>query len=301
MPGIIQEIIRFFGRKVHSDGKRQNIKGKARLWKKVLRNFSKRIIKKCDSSSLPRGAKYGSFIAERRRICGNQARKLNWLTLCRAERISVQTSGEDYDDCLKKILDKCTAYDPAQRFQSVDDLRRKILAAEYLIEAKKLIALAVIAFGIFFVMDLPYVETPTEENFNEVREDFNISIGGLKFGDSIDTMRKIFGMSNEIRISEDLPDTFYYEYKDVVVTVKNNFVIGIATYTDVFADSKGIRQGDSLDKVIAAYGADVWKVESEDGEVFYEYPFESERGLFVMRFAIKDNVVEYISLRLDND
>lgn len=150
-------------------------------------------------------------------------------------------------------------------------------------------------------MDLPYVETPTEENFNEVREDFNISIGGLKFGDSIDTMRKIFGMSNEIRVSEDLPDTFYYEYKDVVVTVKNNFVIGIATYTDVFADSKGIRQGDSLDKVIAAYGADVWKVESEDGEVFYEYPFESERGLFVMRFAIKDNVVEYISLRLDND
>ena len=114
-------------------------------------------------------------------------------------------------------------------------------------------------------------------------------------------MKEILGTSNEIRVSEDLPDTFFYEYDDVVVTVKNNLVMGIATYTAAVADSKGIRQGDSLDKVIAAYGAGGWEVESEDGAIFYEYPFESERGTFVMRFAIKNDVVEYISLRLDNE
>ena len=73
-----------------------------------------------------------------------------------------------------------------------------------------------------------------------------------------------------IRVPEDLPDTFFYEYDDVVVTLKNNFVIGIATYTAAVADSKGIRQGDSLDKVLAAYGAGGWQVEGED-EIFYEY------------------------------
>lgn len=109
------------------------------------------------------------------------------------------------------------------------------------------------------------------------------------------------GRENEIRSVKDSPDIFYYEYDDIVLTVKNNFVIGIATYTAAVADYKGIRQGDSLDKVIAAYGAGGWEVESADGATFYEYPFETERGILVMRFAIKNNVVEYISLRLDND
>ena len=53
--------------------------------------------------------------------------------------------------------------------------------------------------------------------------------------------------------------------------------------------------------MIAAYGrrAAVYKV----GEVtLYEYPYESAQGnLAVMRFAVKNNVVEYISLRLAND
>lgn len=128
-----------------------------------------------------------------------------------------------------------------------------------------------------------------------------MSLGGLKFGDSIETMQKIFGTAKEIRVAKDLPDTFYYEYTDVVVTVKDNFVTGIATYTAAVADDKGIRQGDSLDKVLAAHGTEGWQVEGDDGTTFYEYPFESERGTFVMRFAIKNNVVEYISLRLDSD
>ena len=112
--------------------------------------------------------------------------------------------------------------------------------------------------------------------------------------------RKIFGSAKEIRVSEDLPDCFFYEYDDVVVTVKDNFVVGIATYTAAVADDKGIRQGDSLDKVLAAYGAGGWPVATDDGATFYEYPFESEGEAFVMRLAVKNDVVEYISLRLDD-
>ena len=209
--------------------------------------------------------------------------------------------GEGYDGRLKKILDKCTAYDPARRFQSTDELRRQILFDKFFGRAKKIAALTAVLSGIFFIVNLSAVEAPTEKNFEAARADFPLSIGKLKIGDSIERVKEILGTSNEIRVSEDLPDTFFYEYDDVVVTVKNNLVMGIATYTAAVADSKGIRQGDSLDKVIAAYGAGGWEVESEDGATFYEYPFESERGTFVMRFAIKNDVVEYISLRLDNE
>ncbi len=209
--------------------------------------------------------------------------------------------GASYDGRLKKILDKCTAYDPAQRFQSSEDLRRKILFDKFFGRAKKFAALAAIVFGILLVTNLPAVEAPSEIKTFTTQEDFQRSIGGLRFGDSIETMQKIFGTAKEIRVAKDLPDTFYYEYDDVVVTVKNNFVTGIATYTAAVADDKGIRQGDSLDKVLATYGAGGWEVDGDDGTTFYEYPFESERGTFVMRFAVKNNAVEYISLRLDND
>lgn len=157
--------------------------------------------------------------------------------------------GASYDGRLKKILDKCTAYDPAQRFQSADELRRKILFDKFFVKAKKLAALTAVVLGIFLITNLPTVEAPID--FNAPRADFQGAIGGLKFGDSIETMRKIFGSAKEIRVSENLPDTFYYEYAAV-------------------ADSKGIRQGDSLDKVLAAYGAGGWQVEGED-EIFYEY------------------------------
>ena len=132
------------------------------------------------------------------------------------------------DGRLKKILDKCTAYDPAQCFQSADELRRKILAAKYLSVAKKIAALAAIVLGVSLVVNLSAVEAPID--FNAPRADFQGAIGGLKFGDSIETMRKIFGSAKEIRVSEDLPDTFFYEYADVVITVRDNFfVMGIAT------------------------------------------------------------------------
>ena len=112
---------------------------------------------------------------------------------------------------------------------------------------------------------------------------------------------QFFGAENEIRPSEDFPNTFYHEYKDVVVTVKNNLVRGIATYTDAVKDNRGIRQGDNAQKVFDVYGAEYWKIEAEDGETFYEYPFEATDGTSaVMRFAIKNNLVEYISLRVEN-
>ena len=57
----------------------------------------------------------------------------------------------------------------------------------------------------------------------------------------------------------------------------------------------------SRSRIIEAYGAGGWQLETDDGTIFYEYPFKSERETFVMRFAVKNDVVEYISLRIDDD
>ena len=205
--------------------------------------------------------------------------------------------GEGYNGRLKKILDKCTEYDPARRFQSVDELKRAVRFEKFL-HWGKIFAAVFIAANIFVQMiSINEAPAPVEKN---IAEEIPVSVGGLKLGDSVETVKKFFGKENEIRISEDLPGSNFYEYKDLIVTVKDNFVTGIATYTDAVKDNRGIRRGDPLEKIFEAYGAEGWQVDSEDGEIFYEYPFDSASGNFVvMRFAIKNNVVEYMSLRLD--
>ena len=53
--------------------------------------------------------------------------------------------------------------------------------------------------------------------------------------------------------------------------------------------------------MIAAYGRR-GAVYEDNGLTLYEYPYVSAGGnLAVMRFAVKDNAVEYISLRLANE
>ena len=58
--------------------------------------------------------------------------------------------GEEYDGRLKKILDKCTALDPAQRFQSADELRASVLRGKNFRHARKIFAAALIGSAIFF-------------------------------------------------------------------------------------------------------------------------------------------------------
>ena len=128
--------------------------------------------------------------------------------------------------------------------------------------------------------------------------EFNLSLGNLKLGDSIDQMHKILGAENKISDSQTAGHK-HYEYKDVVVTIKDDsFIEGLVTYTDEVKTEKGLKQGSSLKEVLSSYGREC--VLSEyDGTKLYEYPFESAKGnCAVLRFAIKNNIVDYISLRL---
>lgn len=59
--------------------------------------------------------------------------------------------GEDYNGRLKKVLDKCTALEPAQRFQSVEELRRAVLSSKQSSKPWKVIAAAIVGATIFFL------------------------------------------------------------------------------------------------------------------------------------------------------
>lgn len=67
--------------------------------------------------------------------------------------------GEDYDGQLKKILDKCTALDPSQRYQSVDEVRAAIIGRKKFRHVKNFFVAVPISLAILFL--------PQNANFNE--------------------------------------------------------------------------------------------------------------------------------------
>ena len=67
--------------------------------------------------------------------------------------------GESYGGCLKKILDKCTALEPAQRFQSAEELRAAILRRKKFLYAQKIFSAAIIIAAI--------ISLPQTVNFQE--------------------------------------------------------------------------------------------------------------------------------------
>ena len=72
--------------------------------------------------------------------------------------------GEDYDGRFKKVLDKCIALEPAQRFQSVEELRRAVLSSKRPLKPWKVIAAAIVGAAIFFLpRTLEHHEPPQSE------------------------------------------------------------------------------------------------------------------------------------------
>ena len=71
--------------------------------------------------------------------------------------------GEDYDGWLKKILDKCTALEPSQRFQSAEQLHDAILFRKKFCPIRKIFAAACIGFAIIFFPHTADFNSPPEE------------------------------------------------------------------------------------------------------------------------------------------
>ena len=78
-------------------------------------------------------------------------------------------------------------------------------------------------------------------------------------------------------------------------------VTGLVSYSKAVQTEKGIREGGNLQQIVAAYGRRC-AVQDFDGATLYEFPYDMPKGLLtIMRFAIKNGVVDYISSRLVSD
>ena len=136
---------------------------------------------------------------------------------------------------------------------------------------------------------------------SQLSNEFNQSIGGLKLGDTVDQMRVVLGREDRSKPSVDMPWLQNYEYRDVIVSVDNNKrVIGLVTCSNRFKTERGLHEGSTLQQVIDEYGLNCSRELSGDSTL-YEYPYNSSSDAnksAIMRFAIKNNIVEYISLRV---
>ena len=145
-------------------------------------------------------------------------------------------------------------------------------------------------------------------NINAASSGFNFEILNTqtekRLNDSVDEWERSWKQSSretpaeqQTQPAQTTPGNFYYEYADAVVCVNNGAIISVATYTDKFQTERGIRQGDSLSAVLDAYDR-VCSVTSFDDLTLYEYPFEMGHGDYaVVRFAVKNDSIKYISLR----
>ena len=124
-----------------------------------------------------------------------------------------------------------------------------------------------------------------------------LSLGGITLNDSIEKVRSVLG--REDRITGD-PTNSKHKYRDIVITYNGRRILGLVSYSPAVSTERNIHEGSSLNEVISAYGRRC-AVQNFDGATLYEFPYDTPQGFIVMRFAIKNGVVDYISLRIVSD
>lgn len=127
----------------------------------------------------------------------------------------------------------------------------------------------------------------------------DLSLGDISIGFSKERVYTLIGLENQITDSE-FSGHLRYQYPDMEVVITRNVVTAFISKTARVSTSRGIHQGSSLRDVINAYGEGYSSFEF-DGSTLYEYPFTSTDGKnCLLRFAIKNGIVDYISGRVIN-
>ena len=136
------------------------------------------------------------------------------------------------------------------------------------------IFLSVMAVQLFFsstTVNLAVGMTPYAKEKNLPHDDeFNLSLGELKLGDSVETMREIFGREDRVTPSK-TPTHRHCEYKNIVVTFEGDSIAALVSYSAEIETERGLHEGSTLDEVIAAYGRRA-AVYQFDELTLYEYP-----------------------------
>lgn len=116
------------------------------------------------------------------------------------------------------------------------------------------------------------------------------NLGGVKLGDSLQAVENILGNAEEIKTYDGF-NFEYHSYENLNVMIENNQATCITTKNANVATLRGIRQGDSLEKVLAAYG-DNFSTQQFGEMATYIYSYDSAE----LRFTVENNFVTAITL-----
>ncbi len=142
----------------------------------------------------------------------------------------------------------------------------------------------------------PY-KLPSKSDMHNVSSD--LSLGAICLGDNLDKVHSLLGKEGAIRDNQD--GFLRYDYPDVEVVVKNNVVEALVSKTSNVDTKRALHQDSTKQEVISTYGRD-YELSEINGNTLLEYPFVSEHEKkSLLRFALKNNVVEYISVRTLSD
>lgn len=133
---------------------------------------------------------------------------------------------------------------------------------------------------------------------SKYRQNMNdVSIGDVSISCSVEEMHRNIGKEKTIKRENNSKKTTY-QYDDLDVVVIDGKVVGFVSNTSRLATPRGIKQGDMLQDVLRKYG-DPYAKSDYDGTTLYEYKFSSQDNRdCLIRFAIKDGRVDYISGRI---
>lgn len=140
----------------------------------------------------------------------------------------------------------------------------------------------------------PNVSAPTPEVKKNISD---LSLGNISIGFSKEQVYDLIGLENQITDPE-FSGHLRYQYPDMEVIITDNVVNAFVSNTARVNTKRGIHQNSSLQDMINAYGKGYSSFEY-NGSTLYEYPFTSTDGKScLLRFAIKNGVVDYISGRV---
>ena len=140
-------------------------------------------------------------------------------------------------------------------------------------------------------------ETSVSAPIPEVKTNISdLSLGNICIGFSKERVFELIGLESQITDPE-FSGHLRYQYPDMEVIITHNVVTAFVSKTAKVNTARGIHQGSSFQDMINAYGKN-YNSFYYDGSVLYEYPFTSTDGKScLLRFAIKNDIVDYISGR----
>ncbi len=132
---------------------------------------------------------------------------------------------------------------------------------------------------------------------SQIASDSDLTLGKVSIGYNRDDVYSEMGKEQKITDPDKTGD-LRYQYPEMEVVITRGKVTGFVSNTAEVATPQGIRQGDSLQKVLNAYGEPYSQSNFED-LTLYEYKMRSlDYKDCLMRFAVKNGKVDYISARV---